>query len=130
MGSTDWIAIAGGLLAIGWINWWFLLARRSTVRAVARGGVQEVPIVVAGGYDPAEIHVTAGAPVRLLFDRRDTSPCSEELVLPDFGIDRVLPAHRTTAVDLVPEHAGTYEFICGMRMLRGRLIVKATEDER
>lgn len=130
MDTMDWIAIAGGLLTIAWINWWFLLARRPAVRAAARGGVQEVPIVVAGGYEPAEIRVRAGTPVRLLFDRRETSPCSEEVVLPDFGIERFLPAHRTTAVDFVPEQPGTFEFTCGMRMLRGRLTVEAAEGAR
>ena len=38
MNSTDWIAIVGGLLAIGWINWWFLLVRRSTAGAATRAG--------------------------------------------------------------------------------------------
>lgn len=130
METAEWLVVGTGLAAIGWINWWFLLARRSAVRAVTAGGVQEVPIVVAGGYDPAEIRVRAGTPVRLLFERRETSPCSEEVVLPDFGVERFLPAHRTTAVDLLPEQPGTYEFTCGMRMLRGRLTVEAAEGER
>lgn len=130
METTDWLAVGIGLVAIGWINWWFLLARRKPVSAVTAGGVQEVPIVVAGGYDPAEIRVRAGTPVRLLFDRRETSPCSEEVVLPDFGLERFLPAHRTTAVEFLPERPGTYEFTCGMRMLRGRLTVEAAEGER
>ena len=130
MDTTDGLAVAIGLAAIGWINWWFLLARRKPASAVTAGGVQEVPIVVAGGYDPAEIRVRAGTPVRLLFDRRETSPCSEEVVLPDFGLERFLPAHRTTAVEFLPERPGTYEFTCGMRMLRGRLTVAAAEGER
>ena len=49
------------------------------------GGVQAVPVLVDGGYQPSDIRVTAGTPVRLLFDRRDTSSCSEEVVLPEFG---------------------------------------------
>jgi len=84
-------------------------------------------VVVAGGYEPADIRVTAGTPVRLLFERRDTSSCSEEVVLPDFGVKRFLPANRTTPVEFVPTTPGTFEFTCGMSMLRGRITVLPRE---
>jgi plastocyanin domain-containing protein len=130
METTSWLAIAGGGLAIAWINWWFLLSRPTAARAATEGGIQVVPIVVAGGYEPADIRLRSGVPTRLLFDRRETTPCSEEIVLPDFGLERALPAHRTTAVEFVPERPGTYEFTCGMRMLRGRITVEAPEGTR
>jgi plastocyanin domain-containing protein len=62
--------------------------------------------------------------VRLVFDRQETSSCSEEVVIPDFGIRRFLPAHQKTAVEIDPREAGTFEFTCGMGMLRGKLIVE------
>jgi plastocyanin domain-containing protein len=120
----DWVVVLGGILTIGWINWYFFLAQRSRATAVAgAGGVQEVTIAVRGGYDPADVRVRKGAPVRLVFDRQETSSCSEEVVLPEFGIKRFLTAHQKTAVEFTPEKAGTYEFTCGMSMLRGRLTV-------
>jgi plastocyanin domain-containing protein len=82
---------------------------------------------VAGGYEPSEVRVRAGLPVRLVFDRQETSPCSEEVVLPDFGIRRFLPPHAETAIELTPDHAGHFEFTCGMSMLRGRLTVEDGE---
>jgi plastocyanin domain-containing protein len=128
MTLTDWAVVLGGLLTIAWINWYFFLAERATATATAvAGGVQEVAITVRGGYEPADVRVRKGAPVRLVFDRQETSGCSEEVVLPAFGIKRFLPAHRKTAVEFTPEKAGTYEFTCGMSMLRGRLTV---EDEK
>jgi Cu+-exporting ATPase len=66
--------------------------------------------------------VQAGRPVRLIFDRRETNPCSAELVLPDFRIHRELPAHQRTAIEFTPAQPGTYEFKCGMGMLHGRVI--------
>lgn len=105
----------------------FFLARREVVDAVATNGVQQVPVVVQGGYQPADLRVRAGAPVRLLFERRETSSCSEEVVVPDLGIKRFLPAGRTTAVDFVPPRPGTFEFTCGMGMLRGRITVEPAE---
>jgi plastocyanin domain-containing protein len=63
--------------------------------------------------------------VRLVFDRRETSGCSEEVVFADFGIRRFLPAYQQTPVEVTPPTPGTYEFTCGMGMLRGRLIAEA-----
>jgi plastocyanin domain-containing protein len=127
MTVTDWTVVAAGVALIGWINWYFFLTRPAVVRAEVKGGVQTVPIVVEGGYQPADIRVTAGKPVRLLFERRDTSPCSEEVVLSGFGMKRYLPADRTTAVEFVPAAAGSFEFTCGMSMLRGRITVVPAE---
>lgn len=123
MTPQDWIVVLAGAAAIVWVNWYFFLARRPAATAKEAGGVQEVTIAVQGGYDPAEVKVRQGSPVRLVFDRRETSSCSEEVVIPDFGIRRFLPAFQKTAVELTPEKPGTYEFTCGMSMLRGRLVV-------
>ncbi len=125
MNALDWIVVAAGLATIVWINWYFFLAGREAVDAVPTNGAQQVPVVVQGGYQPAEIRVRAGTPVRLLFDRRETSPCSEEVVVPDFGVKRFLAAHRITPVEFVPDRSGTFEFTCGMGMLRGRITVDA-----
>ena len=125
LAPIDWLVMLGGLGAILWINWYFFLAeRRAAVAAPSAGGVQEVAVVVRGGYDPAAIRVKAGRPVRLLFDRQETSGCSEEVVIPDFGIRKFLPAFQKTAIELTPEKAGVFDFTCGMSMLHGRLIVE------
>jgi plastocyanin domain-containing protein len=62
--------------------------------------------------------------VRLVFDRQETSGCSDEVVIPDFGIRRFLPAFQQTAVELTPPAPGRYEFTCGMSMIRGSLIAE------
>lgn len=124
MTPSEWAVLLGGIAAIAWVNWYFFLAERSAAEAVtASGGVQEVTVKVHGGYEPATIRVKRGAPVRLVFDRQETSSCSEEVVLGDFGIRRFLPAFKRTAVEFTPEKPGSYEFTCGMSMLRGRLVV-------
>jgi plastocyanin domain-containing protein len=113
-----------GAGAIGWIYWYFFAATRATAVASADGtGAQRIRIEVKGGYDPAVIRVRAGLPVRLEFHRNETNPCTEEVVLPDFGIRTFLPAHRTTAVSLTPAE-GRYEFACGMGMVHGTLIAE------
>lgn len=125
MSAADWIAIAAGIAAIAWVNWYFFLAQRQAATAeVGTGGVQEVTITVHGGYSPAEVRLQKDVPVRLVFDRQETSSCSEEVVLPDFGIRQFLPAFQKTTVELRPDRAGSFEFTCGMSMLRGRLVVQ------
>lgn len=115
-----------GVAAILWVNWYFFLAGRRVAAAAATAGpgVQEVPIVVNGGYAPATVALQTGRPVRLLFDRRDQGSCTEEVVLPDFGLRRFLPTGEVTPVEFTPEKPGTFEFTCGMGMVRGKLIVQ------
>jgi plastocyanin domain-containing protein len=125
MSATDWIVIAAGISSIALVNWWFFLAERSAASATtAQGGMQEISIAVRGGYSPGVIRVKHGQPVRLVFDRQETNSCSEEIVFPDFGIRRFLPANEKTTIEIRPERAGTYEFMCGMSMLRGRIIAE------
>ncbi len=126
MTPADIGVVLGGLVLIALINWYFFFSDGETaqVAAAASGGVAEVPIVVHGGYSPSTVRVPAGARVRLVFDRREDSSCSEEVVIPDFGIRKFLPAHDKTVVELTAGKPGRYGFTCGMSMLRGTLVVE------
>lgn len=127
MSTTEWLVVLGGLGAIAWVNWWFFLAQRGAPAAVATAGAEGVPevvIEVLGGYSPASVKAKAGRPVRLVFDRKDTSSCSEEIVLADFGIRRFLPTGKRTTIEVTPPAPGRYEFTCGMGMLHGALIAE------
>ncbi len=124
MTAADWGIIAAGIAAIAWVNWYFFLAERQVATArEGAGGVQEVEVVVRGGYAPDAVRVKHGQPVRLLFDRQETSSCSEELVIGEFGIRKFLPAFKKTAVEFTPRKPGTYDITCGMGMMHGKLIV-------
>ncbi len=125
MTSTDWMVIAAGVAAVAATNWYFFFSGRSAAAATTGGGErQEITVTVRGGYDPATIRVKAGQPVRLVFDRQETAGCSEEVVFPDFGLRRFLPANEKTTIDITPPAAGTYAFTCGMSMLHGRVIAE------
>ena len=125
MTAGDVIVIAGAVAAIAWVNWYFFFAERSTASAVVTGaGAQEVDIMIKGGYTPAEIHVKEGVPLRLVFDRQETSSCSDEIVIGDFGVRRFLPPFQKTVIELTPATAGRFDFTCGMGMLHGTLVVE------
>ncbi len=124
--DTTQMAVTGLGLAIitGIALFFFTTSKGAAMSATTSNGTQEQRIVVKGGYSPNRIKVRAGLPVRLVFDRHETSPCSEELVIPDFGIRRDLAPHKSTSVEFTPERAGSYEFTCGMNMLRGTIIAE------
>ena len=118
------VTVAGGL-AIAGVYVYFFAPRKAAVRAAGgAAGVQEVRIRVADGYDPATIEVAAGRPVRLVFRREEVAGCSETVLIPEWKITRRLPAHEDTAVEFTPRTPGTYEFTCGMHMLRGTIRVR------
>jgi P-type Cu+ transporter len=113
----------GALLLVG-IYVFFFGKRKAVLAAAARSGAQTVTVVVQGGYKPDLIVARRGVPLKMIFDRREESPCSDEIVLPDFGIRRALPAHAKTELTLNPERAGEFEFTCGMNMLHGKILVE------
>ncbi len=128
MVSTQIVVTASGMLVIAWVIWFFFLGERSRTRAVAgTSGVQEIDIIVKGGYTPDTIVVERGRLVRLNFDREETASCSDTVVFGDFGIATSLPAFKTTQVEFTPAKSGEFIFTCGMNMLRGKLIVEEPE---
>jgi plastocyanin domain-containing protein len=115
----------GGLGLIGLELWWFLFSKPKSRKATTQGGVQEVTVTVDGGYEPSQIVVQAGQPVRLNFDRKDPSSCLEEVRFPDFRIAQELPLNQVTPIEFTPEKPGRYEFTCGMNMFRGVVEVQS-----
>ena len=130
MSTSQYAVTAAGIAAIVWVLWYFLYTSGPVVAATVAAGVQEVRITVKGGYTPDTIVVQAGTPVRLQFYRDETVDCSERVVFEDFGIDVLLPAFETTAVDFTPQAAGEFRFRCGMNMLKGLLVVEPAGGDR
>ena len=125
MTITQIVVTLAGLGVIGWIVWYFWLWEGESVAAAAgAGGVQTVDVIVKGGYQPASVVAVAGRPLRLNFTRRESTPCGEEVVLPEFGRRAHLPEDRTVTIEVTPERPGEYEFTCGMNMYKGRIIVR------
>jgi Cu+-exporting ATPase len=123
MTAIDWIVVGAGAALIAFLLWFFFGPKKGKAAAF-RAGVQEATIRVEGAYQPNVITVKAGTPVRLHFDRREATDCSNRVVIPDFGVSRALPAFQTTSIDLTPEEPGEYRFACSMNMYRGTLVVE------
>lgn len=124
MDTAQIIITSGGIVLIGFILWFFFGPRGATAARQSERGVQEIEVIVHGGYTPNRIEVTQGKPVRLMFRRTESNPCTEQVIFGDFGISKVLPQDEQVAVEFIPERLGEFVFHCGMNMVRGSLVVK------
>lgn len=115
--------VAGGVLLMAFVLWFFFGKREAVAASTGESGVQEIRVTVKGGYAPDVIVVKAGKPVRLDFYRDETASCSERVIFGDFGVAKDLPAFKTTPVEFTPDTPGEFTFTCGMNMMRGKLIV-------
>ena len=116
--------MVGGVALIALTLWYFFGDRERVAAQIGEGGVQEINVTVKGGYSPNVIVVKENQPVRLNFYRDETASCSETVVFSDFGIAKDLPPFKTTPIEFTPDKTGEFNFVCGMNMLRGKLIVE------
>ncbi|WP_253274421.1 cupredoxin domain-containing protein [Myxosarcina sp. GI1] len=126
--SLKLLVTLGGLGLIGAEVWWFVFSKTKSQQAQTHQGVQELDIIVDGGYAPDRIVVNLGQPVRLNFFRQDPSSCLEQVLFPDFHQAADLVLNQTTTVEFTPQKSGSYTFHCGMNMFRGVVEVQNTED--
>lgn len=125
MSMTEVVVTLGGVLAIAGVAWFFWGPRRAGARAaVTSSGMQELMVLVKGGYTPDVIEVEAGTTVRLSFRREESAACTEMVVFPDFDRAVQLPQGETVPVEFTPQTPGEYGFSCQMGMTRGKLLVR------
>jgi len=126
---TQLLTAVAGITSIGLLAYFFFGPKKAEAAAVV-GGVQEVEVLVKGGYEPAQIRVIEGVPLRIVFDRQETGECPSRVVFPDFMVNASLPPYTRTVVELVPAAAGEFGFACGMNMVHGKLIVEPSGGGR
>lgn len=122
MDSAEIAVVAGGLTLCALVLWFFFGPRASEKTTVS-DGIQQIKIVVKGGYSPDRIEVEQGKPVRLLFRREESTACTEQVIFADFGVTKMLPQGQEVPVEFTPTQSGEFTFHCGMNMVRGKLIV-------
>jgi hypothetical protein len=94
--------------------------------AAGRGDDVRVLKLTAGptGFDPNQLELEAGVPVRLVVTRTTPSRCLEEIMIPALGVEKTpLPLNQPVTIDLAPAESGRFTFACGMDMLQGTLVV-------
>jgi sulfite exporter TauE/SafE len=89
--------------------------------APAASGAQRVVINVENsGYSPDLISLPAGQPIELHLVTNQTRSCSRAFVIPDLGVQELLPETGDVVVNLPAQKAGTtVPFMCSMGMYTG-----------
>lgn len=84
----------------------------------------EVTIAVSTyGYEPSEITVPSGRPVRFNLETNRTGGCTRAFVIAKLGVQKILPETGTTPLDVTFPESGRVAFSCGMGMYRGTITV-------
>jgi hypothetical protein len=75
------------------------------------------------GWDPATIHIKAGARITWNIWGDEVTSCTNRIVVPGLGISQALTSGKTVITFTAPTTAGTVPFACWMNMVRGKFIV-------
>jgi RND family efflux transporter MFP subunit len=76
------------------------------------------------GYEPSRVSLQAAVPARLTFVRTTDATCGTEVSFPSLGITRSLPLKSPVVIAFTPATAGELSFICGMKMLKGTVVIQ------
>jgi sulfite exporter TauE/SafE/copper chaperone CopZ len=87
------------------------------------GSVQEVSMkVTTRGYEPSNLTITAGVPVRWKVDGSGALGCTSTLTIPSLNISKTLSSGENIIEFTAPQR-GQLAFMCSMGMVRGSFTV-------
>lgn len=90
---------------------------------IIRGGIQEIAMKVTPyGYEPSNLTIKAGIPVRWTIDGSGARGCTSVLVIPSLNITKPLQ-NGPNIVEFTAPTPGPLAFSCSMGMVRGTLNV-------
>ena len=97
---------------------------QNTTQINLTGETQIVEMHVTGrGYEPSTLNLKVNQPVEWVIWGDQITGCSEEILLPDYGISQALKPGKNV-IQFTPTKTGTIYFTCGMKMLQGKFIIK------
>lgn len=80
--------------------------------------------VTTEGFQPEEIKVKKGEPLRLVITRKTDKTCAKDIIIKDLGIKKALPLNEAVTVDLTPTKDGRLRYACKMDMITGVIVVE------
>src|SRR5256885_7271139 len=97
MNFPDIAVIASGIVLIAFLAWFFFGPKKAR-QAELVGQVQQVRVLVQGGYSPNLIRVRQRVPLRIAFDRHEGGARTWRVVFLDFAQNTPLPTMAQTTV--------------------------------
>jgi plastocyanin domain-containing protein len=86
--------------------------------AQARSGTIAMS-VTEDGFEPADIKLKKGAPVKLTITRKTEKTCAKEIVIDEYKIHTMLPLNTAVAVSFTPTKSGQLRYGCAMDKMVG-----------
>lgn len=100
-------------------------AQKPASAPATRNGVQSVNLTVTSkGFEPSDVKVKAGQPVRLVVTRKTDKTCATEIVMADLGINKPLPMDTPVTVEFTPSESGTLRYACAMDHISGLVTIQ------
>lgn len=91
--------------------------------AVIQNGVQEVSMAVTrSGYEPRNLTIKAGVPVRWKIDGSGAAGCTSIMTIPDLNVSQALRSGENI-IEFTAPNKGQLAFMCSMGMVRGSFTV-------
>ena len=91
----------------------------------ATGSQRIVIQATSTAYTPNVVSAKPGVPIDVVIHSVGATGCIRSFLVPQFGVNEVLPENGDTAIKLPALKPGTYRFMCGMGMYSGIIRVAA-----
>ena len=99
-------------------------AAGSAPPAVALAPGEIAMSVTEAGFEPSQLTVKRGEPVKLVITRKTDATCAKEIVVDEYGVKAELPLNTPVRVTFTPTKTGTLKYGCAMdKMVHGVLTV-------
>jgi plastocyanin domain-containing protein len=91
--------------------------------AKAEPANNEVSMVITDkGFEPQNLTVKQGQPVKLTITRKTNSTCATEIVIDEYQLNVKLPLNTPVTVTFTPTKSGTLKYGCAMNKMIGGVI--------
>ncbi|WP_257449189.1 cupredoxin domain-containing protein [Archangium lipolyticum] len=98
---------------------------KAAAAPAGKNGVRTVELTVTSkGFEPSNVQVKAGHPVRLVVTRKTEKTCATEIILEDLGINQPLPLDTPVTVEFTPSESGTLRYACAMDHISGIVTIR------
>ncbi len=89
--------------------------------------VIKMRVLSRGAYEPDELTVVVGVPVRWEIEGEDVLGCTNSLILNKFGVRETIRTGNNI-IEFTPTQTGSFTFSCSMGMVRGMMNVIPDES--